>query len=153
MTIANPITLRPAVPSDTDELARLAEQLGYPSFDVGNLHHLLRGDGSDETLIVATDTASSATLVGWIHLRRWRTLLVGDVVDIGGVVVDERHRGQGLGALLISAAAAWGRERGARLLQARSGSQRSDAHGFYHHLGFNLTKQQHVFHLTLTTRP
>jgi GNAT superfamily N-acetyltransferase len=144
------LRVRCAEPDDGEELARLAAQLGYAHFAHGNFLRLVGRDDGDETLLVARSAeAAPGKLLGWIHLRHWRTILIGDLVDIGGLVVDERHHGRGVGRALVAASAAWGRARGIALLQARSGSQRTAAHGFYRHLGFALNKQQQVFHLAL----
>ena len=88
-------------------------------------------------------------LAGFIHLRQLRSLLVAGMVDVGGLVVDTELRGCGVGGALIAAAVAWSRARGARLLQARSGSHRVEAHGFYRRRGFTLVKEQLVFRLPL----
>ena len=51
------------------------------------------------------------------------------------LVVSKSRRGEGIGALLIDAAAEWARGRGCTHLELASGAGRIDAHRFYLSLG------------------
>ena len=146
--------LRRGLFGDGPALARLATQLGYPDFAQDNLRWLLGPPGAPDEELLVLELAGA--VVGFIHLRLWRTLLIGTVADIGGLVVDAQARGGGHGRRLVEAGAEWARAHGAGVLQARSGSTRSAAHDFYAGLGFDLRKEQLVFHLALnggTARP
>jgi GNAT superfamily N-acetyltransferase len=77
-------------------------------------------------------------------------LLVSDVCEIGGLVVDERHRSTGAGRSLVAEAEAWARRSGYRELTVRSDTRRSAAHGFYPALGFVAVKEQKVYKKALT---
>ena len=154
-TSPSPIAIRHASADDRTELGRLATQLGYPDFSADDLLWILTVGAAEQVVLVAEQTEptkqvdAAPRLAGFIHLRQLRSLLVAGMVDVGGLVVDTELRGGGVGGALIAAAVAWSRAQGARLLQARSGSQRIEAHGFYRRRGFILVKEQLVFHLPL----
>lgn len=58
---------------------------------------------------------------------------------IENVVVDEAARGAGLGRQLMDAAESLARDRGCYKVSFTSNAKRTDAHGFYEHLGFRAT--------------
>ena len=65
--------------------------------------------------------------------------------EVGGLVVDSRARGQGIGRSLMAAAESWTRERGYTRLMLRSNTIRAEAHRFYQGLGYTIVKSQHKF--------
>jgi len=65
--------------------------------------------------------------------------------EVGGLVVDSRARGKGIGRTLMTAAEAWARERGYTRLMLRSNTIRAEAHRFYQNLGYTIVKSQHKF--------
>ena len=79
---------------------------------------------------------------GWLH-GYIRPLLESDpALEIGGLVVAETARGQGIGAQLLAAAENWARQQGLTLVTLRSHEQRSDAHRFYQRQGYHVAKRQ-----------
>ncbi|MBV9209151.1 MAG: GNAT family N-acetyltransferase [Acidobacteria bacterium] len=60
----------------------------------------------------------------------------GKRAQIEGVRVDSRHRNLGLGHKLFEWAIARARAEGCRLVQLTTNIERTDAHRFYHDLGF-----------------
>jgi GNAT superfamily N-acetyltransferase len=69
--------------------------------------------------------------------------------EIGGLVVGESHRGQGVGQLLMQQAEEWARARGCRAVYLRTNVIRTDAHRFYERLGYTRIKTQHAFRKNL----
>lgn len=68
--------------------------------------------------------------------------------QLEGVRVSSRHRGQGIGEVLVRAAIERARAKGCRLMQLTTDRTRADAHRFWERLGFEAS---HVgMKLTLT---
>jgi GNAT superfamily N-acetyltransferase len=65
--------------------------------------------------------------------------------EIGGLVVDERRRGAGVGRLLLEQAETWARTQGCTSVRLRSNIIRKEAHQFYLKRGYTLVKTQHAF--------
>jgi GNAT superfamily N-acetyltransferase len=145
-TPALPI-IRPARPEDAAALAPLATQLGYPSTK-DDIESRLALVLPDPTQLVAVAEVSGQ-VVGWIHAALYLTLESGAAVELRGLVVDEKHRGAGLGRALIERVEEWTRQRGARTVRLRSNVIRDGAHAFYQHLGYSVVKTQHAFRKTL----
>lgn len=135
------VTLRPARPDDLTALAPLCGQLGYPTTPeqlTPRLAALLARP--DVHLLLVAEHESG--LCGWLH-GYVRPLLESDpALEIGGLVVAETARGQGIGAQLLSAAEDWARQQGLMLVTLRSHEQRSDAHRFYQRQGYHIAKRQ-----------
>ena len=68
-------------------------------------------------------------------------------LQIEAVRVAASARGGGLGSALFEWAAAYGRERGASLVQLTTDKQRSDAHRFYEGLGYVASHEGFKLHL------
>jgi GNAT superfamily N-acetyltransferase len=126
---------------DAEAVARLATQLGYPATAEQIRGRLRVLDGSDDARVfVAEDT--DGTAVGWVHVFGRRLLESDPDAEIGGLVVDERLRGRGIGAALMASAEAWARERGYGAVSLRTNVIRTEAHEFYKRLGYQVIKSQ-----------
>jgi GNAT superfamily N-acetyltransferase len=88
-------------------------------------------------------------MVGWIDLSVEYHLQAEPAVLIGGLVVSERARGQGIGLQLSRAAEDWARARGVARLRVRSNAIRERAHAFYLRDGYARVKTSAVFEKTL----
>jgi GNAT superfamily N-acetyltransferase len=86
-------------------------------------------------------------VVAWTHVLKVLHLESGLCAEIAGLVVDEAHRSEGLGAELVRRAIDWTRSQGLAVLQVRSRAERLRTHQFYLRLGFAQTKVQHLFEL------
>lgn len=136
--------IRPAELRDASEIARLSDVLGYPEEADVIRRRLERLLGSKTNAVfVAEDGAGE--LSGWIHGYLSQLIESEYRVEIGGLVVDARARRQGLGRQLVERLEVWAREQGVAELSVRCRDDRSEAHLFYDHLGFSLTKTQKVF--------
>ncbi len=127
---------------DAEAAARLATQLGYPSTaeQIERRFHALR-EAADARVFVAE--GADGTPVGWIHVFGRRMLESDPDAEIGGLVVDERLRGRGIGKALMAVAEEWAREKGYRAVCLRSNVIRKEAHEFYKGLGYEVVKTQH----------
>jgi GNAT superfamily N-acetyltransferase len=136
--------IRPARWEDAARLAELSTQLGYPCSTQrmkSRLLSLLKDRG--HAVLVAEMLSSE--VVAWVHVYA-RKLVESDLhAEIGGMVVDERFRGRGLGTLLMAKAEQWARRKKLRSVYLRSNVIRKEAHAFYESLGYRRIKTQHAF--------
>lgn len=95
---------------------------------------------------------AAGEVAGWLHATTSFRLESPPYAEIGGLVVDEHRRGQGIGERLVRAAVDWAGGRGFAELRVRSNVVREDAHRFYRRLGFASVKTQAVFALPLGER-
>ncbi len=65
--------------------------------------------------------------------------------EMNGLVIDEHHRGMGIGKLLIERVKHWAKEKGNDKIALHCNIKRTEAHLFYEHLGFTEVKQQKNF--------
>lgn len=127
---------------DAEAAARLASQLGYPSTAEQIERRFNALHGVDDARVFVAEGADG-TPVGWIHIFGRRMLESDPDAEIGGLVVDERLRGRGIGKALMAFAEAWAQERGYRTVSLRSNVIRKDAHEFYKGLGYEVLKSQY----------
>lgn len=139
--------IRRAASKDFEALARLSGELGYPMSGADMRARLVDLLGRDDHAVLVADVGGE--VAGWIHVIERRSLEGGVYAEIGGLVVDEKHRGQKLGEALTTAAEEWGRKRGLKRMRVRSNVIRERAHAFYKRLGYVVSKTQAVFHKPL----
>lgn len=147
------IRIRPATPEDAAAVARLADQLGYPTAPDDMRARLnARMSQPGETVLVAEFLGESdarpgpGEVVGFVHLFDTPPL-VGNprTVEIGGLVVETSRRSAGIGAGLLRAAEDWAARHGGEIVRVRSNVVRADAHRFYERHGYATVKRQVVF--------
>lgn len=129
--------------ADCERVADLTTQLGYPATAVDVAKRFARIDGaSNQALIVAEEGGAA---IGWIHVALHPNLETDTSAEIVTLVVDERHRGRGIGKSLVDAAESWAAAKDCRALRVRSRIARERAHAFYERDGFQRVKTQHCF--------
>lgn len=131
-------------PEDALQMAELAEQLGYPSTLDEMADRLQAVQGHRDHAVYVAE-GEDGGVVGWIQVGLCRWVIADRQAEIGGVVVDQAHRSQGIGRLLVQAAQRWAQGQGAATLVVRSNVVRQGAHAFYTRLGFQEVKIQRVF--------
>jgi GNAT superfamily N-acetyltransferase len=132
------VTVRSACLEDADQLARLFDQLGYPQTD-GTLRAAIRsvlGDPRADLLVADKGGAllgvTTYFLVQAAHdSHPW--------CHITALIVDEAHRGQGIGELLVEAAEQAAHNASCSRIEATSALHRTAAHRFYEKLGYGHT--------------
>jgi len=135
--------LRIPCPDDLPALANLCTQLGYPSTAEEVKHRLetiLEQEGH-AVFVVEMDGQAA----GWVHVYASPTIESETCAEIGGLVVDKAHRGQGLGKALLAKAEMWARQGGIPEVRVRSNVIRKEAHLFYEALGYENIKTQFTF--------
>jgi GNAT superfamily N-acetyltransferase len=141
------LRVRPADRGDAERIAALATQLGYPTSPAqvdARLEHMLRDE--EHTIFVAE---RSGMVVGWVHVLVKHLLENDPEAEIGGLIVDQNHRGAGAGKLLMERAEEWARAKGLKSVCLRSNVIRQEAHVFYLKLGYHIVKTQTAFRKTL----
>ena len=118
-------------------VARLLEQLGYPAAPHDVAARLERLEIVGDRVVVAD---LDGEVVGLAHLQVTPTIEYDrPAAKIGALVVDESHRGEGVGRRLVDALEAEARARGCCLLFLTTSVRRADAHEFYRRVGLEET--------------
>ena len=141
-----PTLVRPASPTDAEALSVLCGELGYPSTSAQVRTRLRLLDDPERTLLVAEVDGRPA---GFIDVHVQRVVEEDPYAEVGGLVVIAGHRGEGLGAALLAAAAAWGRERGLQVMWIRANLARDGVHDSYPAVGCRCVKDQRVYEYPL----
>lgn len=136
------LTLRDIEVGDAATAAELSAQFGYPVNKAVMEERIQRLTRHSHTVIVA---CHHEALVGWIDVGVVEHLQSGTYAEIGGLVVSEVCRSQGVGARLVEAAEQWALERGMTRIVVRSQMAREAAHRFYRRQGYAQTKTSAVF--------
>jgi GNAT superfamily N-acetyltransferase len=134
--------------ADLPAVAVLCDQLGYPTSpeNLAGRFANLSGRRGEQMLVALQD----ARVCGWIHVRRVDSLESDAHAEIWGLVVDDRHRSQGVGRALLETAERWAADHGLSNVRVRSNVKRERAHAFYERAGYTVVKRQAVFDKRLT---
>ncbi|MEP7011829.1 MAG: GNAT family N-acetyltransferase [Acidobacteriota bacterium] len=136
-------TIRPATLDDTEEIASLSDQLGYPTPPERMRERLaLLLPRKDQQLFAAEH---DGRLVGWLHVAKIEMVESDSFAEIYGLVVRDTERGQGVGPLLIRAAEDWAASHGLPKVRVRCNVVRERTHRFYEREGFVVSKTQKIF--------
>jgi GNAT superfamily N-acetyltransferase len=130
------LVIREAGADDSDAVADLLTQLGYPCSD-SDVERRLTRLGSADRLFLAELEGRVAGLAG-IHVSP-ALEYDGDAAKVSAFVVDERVRRRGVGAALMRAVEEEARARGCELLFLTTAERREDAHAFYRSIGLEET--------------
>jgi GNAT superfamily N-acetyltransferase len=142
------VRIREATELDSISLTELLDQLGYPS-------------SADEIRLRLRELAASPQAQAWVAADAGVVAGLATchmfpsvhasapVAWLTTLVVNESHRGQGMGRELVATAEAWASARGAVRLSLTSGTQRVAAHAFYARIGY----EQSGVRLTKTLGP
>lgn len=140
-----PKGVRPAVPADLDALVRLlgvlfsieADFRPAPERQRRGLQRMLEDPARRLVLVAEVDGA----VVGMVTVQLVvSTAEGGDSGLVEDMVIDEPHRGAGLGRRLLEAAEAWARTRGATRLQLLADLANEPALRFYARMGWARTQ-------------
>jgi GNAT superfamily N-acetyltransferase len=132
-----PPTIRDAVAADSEAIANLLGQLGYPAGPDAVEARL-------ERLRIVGDRVVVAEVDG--HVAGLAQLHVSPSLEydrpaakLAALVVDESRRGEGIGRALVEEMEAEARARGCVLLFLTTAARREDAHAFYERVGLQET--------------
>jgi GNAT superfamily N-acetyltransferase len=135
------VTIRDAGPADAGAIANLLGQLGYPT-DPGVVPARL------ERLAIVGDRVvvaeAEGEVAGLAHLQVTPAIEHDrPAAKIGALVVEESHRGAGIGRALVDTLAAEARARGCGVLFLTTAERRDDAHAFYERAGLERTGRRY----------
>lgn len=142
--VAADIVLRDASAADTQALAILLDELGYPSDAAEIPGRLERMAQFPNALALVAERAGKAIglitahVIPMIHATEPAALLTTLVVKDGA-------RNEGIGPMLVARVESWARGLGAKRIAVMSAFHRTRAHAFYERIGyvkngFRLTK-------------
>ena len=141
------ISIREMNANDAIGVNVLSKQLGYPlsiEQTLQNINAVL--ESKDHAAFVAE---YENKIVGWIGASQAIMIEVMRHCEINGLVIDQDHRGMGIGKLLIDKVKQWAREKNNSKIGLRCNVKRIEAHLFYQHLGFTEIKQQKNFMISI----
>lgn len=131
------IQIREFKPEDFDSVVVLLHQL-WPdtSLDLGTLRSAFeRSRASNRQLYLCAE--SEGQVLGFGSLTTKSTLWsVAPVGYVDEMVVDEKHRGRGIGTQILDHLISWARDQGCSHVELDSAFHRKDAHAFYERRGF-----------------
>lgn len=131
--------IRPARPSDAGRLLPIMRELGETHDSPDALSAALRTTSlrTDSEVLVAE---VGGEVVGFVYVHAIATVLrPGTWARLASMAVAGAHRRRGIGSELLAAAEAVARVMGAESIELTSGVQRTGAHAFYRHHGYDLT--------------
>ena len=131
------ITVREAEASDAPRLVELIIALGHPieEADLSRNLEILAQNGI--LPLVATD---GDEVIGMCGISAMVTVhRPAPVGRVSVMIVDEAHRGHGIGALLMTEAERRLSQRGCKIIEVTSNMRRDRAHHFYEQLGYERT--------------
>jgi GNAT superfamily N-acetyltransferase len=142
------LLIRPTREEDVIRLADMADQLGHPSTveQIRERFEILTKRSDSNVIFVAE---ADRKTVGWVHAHIYNMLVDDPKLEIGGLVVDEKFRGNGIGAKLMQAVEAWAIEKGCFSVYIRSNVIRTRAHEFYKRIGYSMIKSHYIFRKVL----
>ena len=140
---------------DAEDICKICSQeMGYECAPALVKSKIEKLDSKRETVFVVEvenfkeqglSQGADNQLVGFIHVERYDVLYFESMANILGLAVKKDFQKQGLGKALLLAAENWAEENGIHLMRLNSGINRTDAHGFYEHLGYVSEKEQKRF--------
>jgi GNAT superfamily N-acetyltransferase len=142
MTMEN-VVIREAYETDLEVMAKLSEQLGYPATveEFTARFNLLK---KGKHLVMVAELMDHG-VVGWIHVMPRLLLVAGLYGEVGGIIVDQKHRRKGIGRALMETAEHWVLNSGCQGMIIRSDKKREGSHPFYKSSGYHPLKSQQVY--------
>ncbi len=133
--------VRLAEPRDSDRIADLAGQLGYPCTGEEVRERLRQMQDANQYAVLVAELPTGQ-IAGWIGLYVFRAVELETVAEISGLIVDEDVRSCGIGKVLLDAADEWAQGVGCHVISVRSNVKRDRAHQFYTNNGYEHIKTQ-----------
>ena len=143
--------VREAEGKDAAELfAIITESLGYTTSEKIVRENIGLLSSSAHTLTLVYEDDASGRVQGFLHALRYDTLHRMGGWDVVSLAVSPDAQGRGVGKGLLCAFEQRVVDLGGSYVRLNSRVERTDAHGFYEHLGYTCDKQQKRFIKQLT---
>ena len=143
-------TIRTAVATDAQAIARLLDQLGYPTTPADVPARVASVEKERGIVLVAVD--EDERVIGLASGSRQTTLHLGaEVAYITALVTDVDARGHGVGRMLVTELTQWASTHGCTRISLTSAEHRTDAHAFYPRCGFPYTGRRFSKNLVAPT--
>ena len=124
-------------------ITELSNQLGYENQNADVKNRLKRIlINTDNCIYVAT---KNGRIVGWIHGFLSLRIESEFFVEIGGLVVNENFRKNGIGKKLVDKVIEWSKLKNCEKVRVRCNVIRKESHRFYENIGFEINKEQKIF--------
>ena len=133
--------IRKGIMEDCQDIARLCEQLGFPSSPEVVFNRLVFIMNNDDHDLFVVESAESK-IVGWVHVFLTITPYTDLITEVGGLVINVADREQGIGKMLIEQAERWAESKQTTAVKIRSNVKRVESHIFYKALGYEEVKKQ-----------
>lgn len=141
------IKIRKVEMGDADAVRDIsAEGLGY-SCDLALVQKKIAGLNEAREAVFVAET--DGDVIGYIHIERYDVLYFETMANVLGLSVFKAYHKMGVGKALLFVAEDWARQNNIKMMRLNSGMNRTDAHGFYEHLGYVSEKDQKHFVKTL----
>jgi GNAT superfamily N-acetyltransferase len=136
------LTIRDGRAGDVAAIAELLRQLGYPADEAAVRGRLERLAASGDRVLVA---AADGRVVGLATLHVSPSIEHDDPAGkLTALVVDQDHRGRGVGRALVEAMESEARARGCAVFFLTTAERRGDAHAFYERVGLEYTGRRYA---------
>ena len=148
--INNQVTIRKAEIKDAERIAILADQLGYVVTNQQAQERIYKIQNNDNHVLYVA-TLDNEDVIGWVHVYICDSIVIQTPALLLGLVVEQDHRHQGIGCLLMKQIENWAAKSGAEGVLLRSNIKRKEAHLFYKKIGYNNIKQSLTFYKSLAS--
>jgi len=135
--------IRPGTIHDSEGIAQLSGQLGYPSTKEQTQKRIKEIVDSPQQCVFVE--VVNGKVVAWVQGFYAPRVESEGFVEIAGLVVDEAHRGKGIGKKLIADVIEWSAQFNCETIRVRTNMIRKETHVFYTKAGFVEVKEQKVF--------
>ena len=138
--------IRTPKPQDARALWEIfTESLGYACTQEVVRRRIVALSESEHCISLVWQDDQTGQVGGFIHALRYDTLHNEGGWDVVSLAVAPKLQGQGVGRQLLAAVEERVRADGGTFVRLNSRVERTDAHGFYEHLGYTCDKLQKRF--------
>ena len=137
------VSIRNAKNDDAARVSDLSVQLEHPmsASEAQERISVILKDKNQALFVAEKD----GKVMGFTSIYVNYELLSGIQARLGGLVVDSKARGMGLGSKLMKKAEEWAKAQGSKSVKLNSNVKRTEAHRFYEKNGYIKTKEQAAF--------
>ncbi len=133
------LAIRRSCNEDVNHMLPLMRQLRYPTTPSVLKERLAMLEGHEQLCSLVAEV--DGVVVGTIFLKQYQTHdMMKPVTHITALVVDAKHRGNGIGKRLLLEAETWGKQRGSsQMFVSVAGDSNMTSKSFYEYSGFTCT--------------